>query len=137
MGIELYWDDDTKSVMQCVIHESWTWDEMFNVTEEVKRAVEHINYKINIILDFSSEFNLSTETLFDMENLENTKRLLEMGEKRSGLIVVVGANALVHSIYKMLCAINELATTNVVFADNLWQARALLAESADGTAVVG
>lgn len=128
MGIELYWDNDERTVMLCEITGSWTWDEMYQTLEKIKKVTDAADYEIGAILDVSQGISVPGGTIFTPTALEHAKRMLKMGEGGTGPVVIVGANPMIRTIYQTFHNLDRKALGNVRFAATVDEARAMLAQ---------
>lgn len=128
MGIELFWDNDEQTVLLCEFHNRWTWDEMFDTLNTIKKITDNVDYEIGAIVDVRSAVSFPGGSFMTIDNFDKAKRLLKMGEDGTGPIVFVGANTVIKTIYNTMASLNPSAASSIYFADTLKQARAHLSE---------
>lgn len=127
MGIELYWDDDAQTIMLMEVEGRWTWEDLFSALETVKKVTDRADYEISAIVDLRGGMHIPGGTLFNTANMDNAKKVLQMGDKGTGPIVIVGANGVVRTIYDTLSKLNPRASANIHFADTMNAAQQFLA----------
>jgi hypothetical protein len=127
VGIELYWDNDEQTIMLCEFDSKWTWEELFETLRTVKKVTDRADYEISAIVDVRAGINLPGGSLFNAQNMENVKKMMKMGDEGTGPIVIVSSSPVVRTLYNVAAGINRRAAANILFADSLSQARALLA----------
>ena len=127
MPIELYWDNDEQTVMLCEFPKKWSWNEMYAMLEKVKQVTDRADREIAAILDLRQGVSIPGG-LFSPSTFDHAKKMLKMGEGGSGDVVVVGAGAIIRTIYNAVRNIDPNAVSSVHFADSLEQARAILRE---------
>jgi hypothetical protein len=126
MGIELYWDNDERTVMLCEIAGHWTWDELFDTLRKIKQVTDKAEYEIAAILDLTGGASIPGGSLFTPTAFEKAKQMLKMGEGGTGQIVVVGANGMIRAAYHAIYGLSPRILSNIRFADSADQARRLL-----------
>jgi hypothetical protein len=134
MGIELFWDNEEKTIMLCEFQQRWTWDDLFDTLNAIKKVTENAEREIGAIVDLRSGTTFPGGSFLSADNFEKAKRVLKMGDGGTGPIVIVGANSIVKTIYSTMAGLNSTAASNIHFADSLKQARAYL-EKRVGVAV--
>ena len=126
MGIELYWDNDARTVMLCEFERTWTWEELDAVLIKIKRVTDQAEQVIAAIIDVQQGVNFPGGTIFSPGALNQAKKILRMGEGGSGPVIIVGANPLIRTAYNTMRALDPNHLSNVAFADSLEAARAML-----------
>jgi hypothetical protein len=129
MGIELYWDNDEQTVMLMEVEGRWTWEELFETLSKVKKVTDRADYEIGAIVDMRDGMQIPGGSLFNPSNLENAKKVLQMGDDGTGPVVFVG-KGVVKTIYNSLRGMNPRASANIHFADSVDAARAYLEDRA-------
>lgn len=126
MGIELYWDDDARTVMLMEVRDQWTWDELTETLNKVKRVTDTAGYEIGAILDLGPSLRIPGGTIFTPGALTYARKVLQMSEGGSGPVVVVGGGPVIKTIAGAVKALDAGAVSKVRFADTVDAARALL-----------
>lgn len=134
MAIELYWDNDERTVMLCEFERHWTWDEMYATLNKIKQVTDRADREIAAIIDVSQGVSLPGGSIFTPTAYAHAKKMLQMGEGGTGPIVVVGASPLIKTIYGTFRGLDKNGLNNVNFAHSLDEARALLAQRDPGCA---
>lgn len=126
MGIELYWDNDVRTVMLVEVDGSWTWDEMYGVLDKIKKVTDNADTTIAAILDLSRGLSFPGGALFTKNSYDHAKRVLQMSEGGTGPVMIVGANRLIKMVYDTFKRLDSSATSNVRFTESVDEARAQL-----------
>lgn len=130
MGIDLYWDDEQLTTLLCVFDGRWTWQELFAVIHTIQQITEDVAHPVGAIIDVRKGSAFPGGNLLSLENLENAKKLLSMGDGKAGHMVIVGATPLIRSAHSTLKGINPHTMQNVTFLDTVRQAREYLRQHA-------
>lgn len=126
MGIELFWDNDEETVMLCVFDKNWTWDEMFQTFDDIKRVTQKRDALIGAIIDVSSGVSVPGGSIFNADTRNKAMQMLRMGGSEKGPLVIVGANGFIKSIYHAVGTLDRNAQKDIFFADTLNEARDIL-----------
>ncbi|MBE2272313.1 MAG: hypothetical protein IAE80_29025, partial [Anaerolinea sp.] len=127
MAIELYWDNDERTVMLCEVRGDWTWEQMYDMFTKIKKVTEKSPVTIAAILDISAGISIPGGSFFTPAAFDHAKNMLKMGENGTGPLVIVGANALIKGVYKTFTGMAQgSALNNISFADTADEARARL-----------
>jgi hypothetical protein len=122
MAIELYWDDDALTTLLCVFDGRWSWDELFAVIKKISQITQDVPHEVAAIIDVRKGSQLPNG-LFTPQTLENAKQLLSMGEGDTGMILVVGANGFIRTVFEAVVNLDKRAGEKVAFFDTAKQAR--------------
>lgn len=128
MAIELYWDNDERTIMLCEFRDPWTWDDLFGMLNKVKKVTDNSPVTVGAILDVSQGFKLPGGALFSPATFEKAKQIFKMGEGGSGPVVVVGASPFIKTVYNAAKTIDKNALNHFSFVQTVDQARTLLNE---------
>lgn len=128
MGVELYWDNDERTVLLMEIDGAWTWDELFAVLDKVKKVTAAASVELGAIIDVSAGAIFPGGSVFTPTALENARRMLKMGDGRMGPVVVAGANGLIRAVVNAAAQLDRSIAASVQFARTADEARALLAQ---------
>lgn len=126
MGIELYWDNDEQTIMLCEFDRNWTWEEMFETLDTIKKVTDKRNYEIGALIDVSKGISVPGGSIFNADTRNKAKKMLKMGENGKGPMVIVGANGFIKSIYHAFGTLDRSVQKDVYFADTLNEARQLM-----------
>lgn len=126
MGIELYWDNDSDTVMLCEFGQQWTWDELDATMAKVKRITDSAEREIAAIIDVRKGVNFPGGTIFSPAAFEQAKKMLKMGEGGRGPVVVVGASPLIKTVYNTVRSLDPDKLSNVSFTATMDEARSIL-----------
>lgn len=128
MAIDLYWDDDELTTLLCVFDGRWKWDELYATLRTIKHITEDVTHEVTAIIDIRKGMSFPGGSPLNLQSLENAKQLLKMGESGTGVIVIVGANAVIRTMYDTMHALNPQMLAKVRFADSVRAARGMLRE---------
>ncbi len=126
MAIELYWDNDERTVMLCEVRDPWTWDDLFDMLNKIKKVTERSTVTVGAILDVADGFKIPGGSLFSPTAFENAKKMFKLGEGGTGPVVVVGASAFIKTVYNAALTIDRKALSHFAFAVTVDEARAHL-----------
>ena len=93
-NIELYWDNDQQTVMLCTFAKGWTWAEMFETLDTIKKVTDQRDYEIGAIVDVSRGISVPGGSVFSADTREKAKKMLAMGADGKGPIAIVGAGGI-------------------------------------------
>lgn len=128
MAIDLYWDDDELTTLLCVFDGRWTWDELYATLDTIKHITEDVTHEVAAIIDIRKGMSFPGGSPLSLQSLENAKKLLRMGESGTGIIFIVGANAVIRTMYETMHALNPQSLAKVRFTDSVRLAREMLRE---------
>lgn len=126
MGIELYWDNDEQTVMLCEIEGAWTWDDLYDVLNRVKKVTDKAQHEIAAIVHVSGGVKIPGGSIFTPAAFDHAKRMVKMGEGGTGPVVIVGASPVIKTAYETFRTIDRRATGNIHFAASVDEARQIL-----------
>ncbi len=126
MGIELYWDNDARTVMLLEVDGAWTWDEMYVILDKIKRVTDTSATTIAAILDLSGGLSMPGGSLFTKTGYDHAKRVIKMGEGGTGPVFIIGANSVIRTVYDTFARLDRSVTSSIQFVESADQARAQL-----------
>jgi len=127
-NIELYWDNDQQTVMLCTFAKGWTWAEMFETLDTIKKVTDQRDYEIGAIVDVSRGISVPGGSVFSADTREKAKKMLAMGADGKGPIAIVGAGGMIKAVARGFEMLDRTALQDVYFVDTLNAARRALAE---------
>lgn len=125
MPIELYWDDDAQTVLLAEFEGRWTWDDLHDVLDKIKKVVQKTNAELSAIIDLRKGVSLPT-SLLDPVTYEQAQRVLSLAPNGTGPVVVVGVHPLLQTIFDQLRQLDPAAVVNVRFAETMKAARRMI-----------
>lgn len=128
MSIELYWDNDERTVLLLEIDGAWTWDEMDAMLAKIKKVTDAATFEMGAIIDVSAGVTFPGGSMFTPTAFEHAKQMLRMGEGGTGPVVIVGANSLIRTVYNAMVQLDPQKMGSVQFAQTQDQARSMLSE---------
>jgi len=136
MAIELYWDNDERTVMLCEIRGDWTWEQMYDTLDKIKKVTDKVTTPVAAIIDISDGVSIPGGSFLTSAAFEHAKNMLKMGESGTGPMVIVGAGSVIKTAYKMFTGMAQgKALSNIAFTDTADQARAQLARFYQATTI--
>ena len=126
MSIEVSWDNADKTIIYTKVTGSWTWEEMYAVSEksiDMRRSVKH---PVGSIVDFREAKGLPGGAI------SHAKNIVRKQEGHSGTTVFVGCNFASMSLWNVLMNVYGFFIQNqdFQFATSLCEARTYLQDSA-------
>ncbi len=128
MAIELFWDNDEKTVMLCEIKNPWTWNQLFSTLEKIKQVTDRSTHTIGAILDLTDGASVPGGSIFNPTTLGYAKKMFQMGEGGTGPIVVVGASPMIRTVYNAALTIDREKLSHFTFAKALDEGREIIYE---------
>jgi len=132
MPLELYWDDEARTVMLLEVRGTWTWDELMQTMRKVKQVTDQADREISAILDLGDGLRLPGGTWLSREALDVARNLLKLGQGGTGQVVVVGVSPTIRAIYNTLVSMDRKMLGGVSFAATTDEARAILSRRRNG-----
>lgn len=126
MAIELYWDNDEQNIMLAVFDRGWTWTEMFEALNTIKKVTESRDYEIGAIVDVSKGITIPGGSIFSADTRAKAKKMLEMGADGKGPIAIVGATGVLKTIAQAFNMMDRNAMDDVFFVDSADEARRVM-----------
>jgi hypothetical protein len=132
MPITIAWDDpDDKTTLLYTIKGRWTWEEFYAAIYEGRGLMDSISKSpIHSIVD------ISQGRLFPSNALSHFARMSTTRHPKAGLMVMVGMGSFVKALMNMLSRYRKGSTSLIRVAENLDEARRLLAEYDETTSGV-
>lgn len=128
MAIELYWDNEDETVMHCIFSKGWTWDEMFQTLDKIKKVTSNRTDEVGAIIDVTGGVSVPGGSIFNADTRNKAMKMLKMSEDGKGPMVILGANGFIKTIYNAFSTLDKRAQSDVYFAETLDEARDLLAD---------
>ncbi|MFN8528728.1 MAG: hypothetical protein U0670_08970 [Anaerolineae bacterium] len=126
MGIELYWDNEERTVMLCEVRGSWTWDDLFATLDKIKKVTDRSEQTIGAILDLTDGVTIPGGSIFNPTALGHAKKMLQMSGGQTGPLVIVGASPMIKTVFNTFKGLDRQVTQHVAFSATVDDARALL-----------
>ncbi len=113
MTIEATWLDDTKRAIVYTFTPGWTWTEFTQNNKTVSEMLDTVNYKVDIILDFT------VRTVPPPNALSNFRRIAKASHPNRGRIILVGARMLFHTIAGQFVRLASKLSQEILTVDTL------------------
>jgi hypothetical protein len=124
MPVTNVWDNDEKTVIRMEVVGRWTWDEMYQGSQDGYIMLETVDNIVDAIIDFSQSAGIPPNALTHARNM--------MGRQhpRTGVTVFIGVNAMFMSLWRAFTRVHTLflKEQDFTFAASLDEARALLVQ---------
>jgi hypothetical protein len=117
MGIKVTWDNEDHSAIRYDYEGKWTWNDLYEAVKECHRLLDSVNYKVDSIID------LEHSSLLPENALSHGQSVVKMSHPNQGIMIVVGANALVRSLLDIYKRIYVKNTPPVLVARTMAEAR--------------
>lgn len=123
MPVTAAWDNADKTCILMTYIGAWTWDEIYQVTDEIKLLMEEVRHKVDIIQDWSRS------TSIPPNGLSHAKNLIDKRHPRTGTIVLVGVNSVFMALWNVLGKLYGFIIRKYpfYFAHSIEEAREILA----------
>jgi hypothetical protein len=128
MGIELYWDNEERTIMLLEFEGRWTWDDLFDTLAKAKKVSAKAAYEIGAIVNISGGVRFPGGSLLNAQSFENAKKLLAMSDGTAGPVVIAGSNPMIRTAFETMSRLSPGSTANIHFAPDLDAARRYLNE---------
>jgi len=128
MAIDLYWDDDAQTIMLCEFEKGWSWNDLFETFDTIKKVTDKRDYPIGAIIDVRNGISLPTGSIFSPEARANAKKMIDMGGASKGPIAIVGKSGLLKPFATAFGMLDKTALDDVYFADSMDEARRILTD---------
>lgn len=126
MGIELYWDNEDEKIMLAEFEPDWTWDEMFNTLDDIKKVTSQRSYEIAAIIDVRCGITIPGGNIFSPQTRDHALRMLKMSESGKGPIAIVGPVGPLKVLAGAFSMIDRQAMDDVYMVASLEEARQVL-----------
>ena len=116
MGITPLWDNDEHTIIRVVFEGRWTSDDFYAAFEPMVNMVEREAHPVVIILDYRESRNPPKDfLLFEGHAPENAP-------SNQALLIVLGANALIQSLFNLLRRIIPRVAPDFIMVGTLEEA---------------
>lgn len=122
MPIDIVLENTAKSIIRITFIPPWTWEQFDEVVVKSRQMRATVAHDIATFFDFSAVHTLPSGALGYFRR--EYQRLLQ----NEDILIVVGANALVRSIGRMVAVISARQRKNIFYVDTMADAHALLAD---------
>jgi hypothetical protein len=122
MGIAVHWKDEMKAIIVLEFESQWTWDDLYNATQQMYRMLDEIDHTAYTITDLRKSRGVPSGFL------AHARRLTMRRDPRIKVSAIVGANGLVEVAVDIIRKVYKNAIDSAVFVDTLEEAEAIIAE---------
>jgi hypothetical protein len=129
MGIEVNWENETKTIIQYVYDGRWTLRDFDDARIQAARLEETVTHRVDVIVDVRNSSLVPTGTISRGKQVITTTPTSHPSE---GMAVIVGAGPLVRSIYDVVSKVypDVVKRRGFRFARTMDEARAIIAQEA-------
>jgi hypothetical protein len=126
MQINVGWDGNDHRIVRIVFQHGWTWQDLHQAVHQADQLITSETHTVHLVIDIHDAGGIPGDFI------SRAGELFEGGDARSneGQKIVIGAGTLMKIAYKGFLKVygSKLEGRPFVFADNLDEARAMLAE---------
>ncbi|MCA9894079.1 MAG: hypothetical protein KC615_13915 [Anaerolineae bacterium] len=123
MAIDLYWDNDERTVLLAEIGKDWNWDELHAVLKTIKRMSNERQQTFGAIVDVRNGFHIPGGVLLSKESLNQFTRLTQIGAMGKGPAVFVGVSDVFQKVADAIRLVDRKLVEDVYFAKDMNDAR--------------
>jgi ribosomal protein S15P/S13E len=125
MSIDVYWDNDEKTIIRQDFAGNWTKDDYFAAIDESYKMSETVNHPVDTIIDMRN----NTTNPIQLMNIFSTANKLESHvSDNQRAVVIVGANVTIEFALRMAKRIAKRAAENSHTARTLEEAYDIIAK---------
>ena len=121
MGIKITWDSEDKTILLHDYTGYWDLDDYRRAVDKTSKLLNGLDHTVHFIMDLS-ETHVPSNILSVMRYTENK------AAANQGLIVIVGADTFVTSVFEVARRIAPTATNNTYFVNNIEEARSFITQ---------
>jgi hypothetical protein len=126
MQINVAWDNNDHRIVRIVFQRGWTWQDLRQAVQQADELIRSEPHTVHLVIDIHDAGGIPGDFI------ARASELFAQGHARSneGQKIVIGAGTLMRMAYKGFLAVygSKLEGRPFIFADNLDEARILLAE---------
>jgi hypothetical protein len=120
VSIEAVWLDETKTAVIYTFTAGWTWNDFTQRNKLVSEMLDTVNYKVDIILDFT------VRTVPPPNALSNFQRLVKGSHPNRGRLILVGGRLLFRAIAGQFIKLSGKLSQQILMVETLEEARKLV-----------
>jgi hypothetical protein len=114
--IQVVWDNIDKTVIRFEFEGSWTWDDLYQASDEATAMLDTVPHMVDFVLDVRNANQIPRDFMNHAGNIANGQN------PKRGLLVVVGANRLLRTLGGTLRRLFPQATKDVKIVGTLEEA---------------
>ncbi len=126
MSISVIWDNEEQTIIRYVMDGPWTWSELYEALGQGHRLLDTVDHTVHCIID------MQKTRLIPNNPLLHGKRMSAGKHPRAGKIVFVDAHAFMQALIGVFRKIYPALLRDILFAETMEEARALLASVETG-----
>ena len=120
MGVSAVWDNEAHTIIRYIYEGKWTWDEWYIVADQVQEMLKSVDHQVAMIID--------TRTSSLPPGAISRFRTISSRSDKVHLVVMVGGNAFVAAIFRIVQKVVPPAGHHFTMASSLEEARAVIAK---------
>ncbi|MCA0456237.1 MAG: hypothetical protein LCI00_19820 [Chloroflexi bacterium] len=119
MGLQVFWEDETRQIIRQVYDMTWTWDEYLAAFEKIRQLASEVDHPIGMIAELENIKNVPPNAvLYGARGIRSLPSNLL-------LTVMVTPSSLAHSLLKVILFAGQFE--NIVTAKSIEDAHRLIA----------
>jgi hypothetical protein len=95
MAIQVYWEDDSKTIVRYDFEGTWTWDDLYKVFYQALAMETSVSHRVDVILDMRQSGRIPHNALTHIKNISDKE------PPNIGLSVFVTSNRFLISLYNV------------------------------------
>jgi hypothetical protein len=119
MGLQRFWENDTKTVLRVESSSAWGWVEYDSFIDDLVAEIKKLDHVVHVILLPFAKFPQGSP----LPHLRRASRILP---ENVGKIIMVGGNLLFRSVNIALIKVNPKMSKRVIFVASIDEAWSLL-----------
>ena len=122
MGIKLLWDNQDKTILRHIYEGQWTADDYRDAMEESRRMLLSVAHPVDLVLDMRRS---APPPFGILPVYQETDHLVPNNQR---LVVMVKPGMIMKALNRIIGDIAPKSSANRIVAENIEEARALIAE---------
>ena len=119
MGLQVFWEDETRQIIRQVYEMTWTWEEYLAAFEKIRELASEVDYPIGMVSELDNIKNVPPNAiLYGARGIRSLPPNL-------ALTVMVTPSSLAHSLLKLILIAGQFE--NVTTAKSVGDAYRLIA----------
>ncbi len=123
MGITIALESDDQQTIVYTVEEQWSWNEYFAALKQAHDMMDSVPHtRIDIIID------MRRANLIPQNALSTFRRSTTSRHPKSGIMVFVGGNMFIKTLFRMMETLAREAMKSIKFVSTMEEAQAALSE---------
>lgn len=129
MPVELQWFDEQEKNLVYVFSNRWTWDETYAAIDKAVSALDKVNYRVFLILDFRQPNHIPPATFDALNRIARAEPPIHPNTRG---LVIVGLKRHITMVFNVFQKIFPKAAERYQIANNDAELEAILATAETG-----